>query len=187
MSRRSRSRRTLAWLTGSWVVLTAIAVLAACGAGTNGTPDAGAGGRDAQAGDVRTPRDGAGRHDSSGDARPSGDSGDGATGDADAGCKTFDGGPFVALSWNEGCSSAVTNFLVEWGTRDGGPYPNVADAGDPCDAAGCVAGDAGQLSCHYDLRGLEAGSYCVVTVACDQGMCSTPSGQACVTVPEPCP
>jgi hypothetical protein len=168
-------------------------LLGACGSTKSGgaSPDGGGGDTgpgsgDAHAADGRSPSDGATTSDSSQDG-PANDAGDGGMFDAgDSGCKDFDGGPYVALQWNEICSSTITNFLVEWGDTDGGPYPNVADAGDPCDAGVCAKDASAELVCRYDLRGLDAGSYCIVTVACDGTECSTPSGQACVTIPAPC-
>ena len=167
-------------------------MLAACGSKTEAAGDAGVDAADARedsthAQDAHTDVDGGARADAEGGTAT--DAPGEATSDApeDTGCKMFDGGPYVALKWNEGCSSTVTNFVIEWGTTDGGPYPDDADAGDPCDAAACTGGDSGERSCEYDLRGLDAGNWCIVTVACDDTTCSSPSGQACVTIPGACP
>ena len=99
-----------------------------------------------------------------------------------------DGGHYVALAWNEGCGQNVTAFQVAWGQADGGPYPASVDAGFSCDAGACEGGGASaQLSCNYNLRNLEAGSWCVVVESCDDSGCSVPSGQVCATIPPACP
>jgi hypothetical protein len=188
-----RKTRTVALLVAACASSSMLTALGACGSKSGSTPGADAG--DAHATDSSSTVDSHANHDSGGGGGDGGtgtDGGDAGTPDTgssdggDSGCDTPDGGHYVALNWNEACSNTVTNFLVEWGTADGGPYPNVVDAGDPCDAAACM-GDSGELFCQYDLRGLDAGGWCVVTVACDEGMCSGPSGQACVTIPGPCP
>jgi hypothetical protein len=187
----SRTWRAVSISVMAYATSSLLLVLAACGSKSGGTSDGGA--ADARADhatgpDGRSPAD-SGKHPDSGEGEggPTTDAGEAGTSDSgDSGCE-FDGAPYIALNWNEGCSSTVTNFLVEWGTMDGGPYPNVVDAGDPCDAAACTDGGSGEQACQYDLRGLDAGGYCVVTVACDDTACSTPSGQACVTLPGACP
>jgi hypothetical protein len=100
-----------------------------------------------------------------------------------------DGGHYVALTWNEVCADMVTNFAVEWGQVEGGPYPDSTDAGYSCDASGCDAGgDAGgQLFCSYNLHGLDAGGWCIAVEACDNGTCSALSGEVCVQIPASCP
>jgi hypothetical protein len=188
----SPRRRTIAISVAACASSSLLMILAACGSKSGATRDGGADATDAQAGDAhatdaRSPVDGGGRTDS-GEGGIAKDAGEDRNSDAgDSGCETFDGGPYIALNWNEECSSTVTNFLIEWGRMDGGPYPNVADAGLPCDAAACTDGGSGERSCQYDLRGLDAGGWCVVTVACDETACSSPSGQACATIPTPCP
>ena len=94
----------------------------------------------------------------------------------------------MTWAWNEVCSDSVTNFLIEVGRQDGGPYPDIFDAGFSCDGSLCQAGgpDA-QRSCGYSLRGLEAGSWCAVAESCNTYGCSVPSGQVCFTVPPACP
>jgi len=111
-----------------------------------------------------------------------------AAADADAGdaCSSApDGGHYVALTWNEVCADTVTNFTVEWGEAEGGPYPGSTDAGYSCDASGCDAG--GQLFCNYNLYGLDAGGWCIAVEACDNGACSVLSGEVCVQIPAACP
>jgi hypothetical protein len=185
ISRKSR-RAAIRTVARYAVSAAAFLVAAACGSKHGGTLDGGGGG-DASATEAGDATFADGGHADTGMAMDGGDGGNAADAAEDA-CMTPDGGPYVALTWNEGCGQTVTTFLVEWGQMDGGPYPNVADAGDPCDGAACVEGGASaQLFCHYNLRGLDAGNWCIVTEACDNGACSTPSGQACVTIPEPCP
>jgi hypothetical protein len=96
-----------------------------------------------------------------------------------------DGGHYVGLAWNEVCADMVTNFTVEWGQAEGGPYPDSTDAGYSCDASACDAG--GQLFCNYNLYGLDAGGWCIAVEACDNGTCSALSGEVCVQIPAPCP
>jgi hypothetical protein len=106
--------------------------------------------------------------------------------DAGDGCSPApDGGHYVALAWNEVCADMVTNFTVEWGQAEGGPYPDSTDAGYSCDASACDAG--GQLSCNYNLHGLDAGGWCIAVEACDNGTCSVLSGEVCVQIPPSCP
>jgi hypothetical protein len=127
---------------------------------------------------------------SSGSASSGGSSGSGILIDAgsDACSPGPDGGHYVALAWNESCGQNVTAFEVAWGRADGGPYPSSVDAGFSCDAGACEGGStSGQLSCHYNLRNLEAGSWCIVVESCDEAGCSVPSGQTCATLPPACP
>ncbi|HEY1691197.1 MAG TPA: hypothetical protein VGG39_03500 [Polyangiaceae bacterium] len=191
---------------------TSAILLAGCSAGHAAPADGGPGPVDAHAPDDATTsaESGSGAHpdastsSSGGDAASSGggEAGSSSGGDAsssgggdagsgadasDASCSTTDGGPSVALTWNEGCSSTVTGFVIEWGDVDGGPYPYSADAGDSCDATACDDDAAGaQAFCQYDLRGLEAGTWCIAAEACDDGSCSVPSMATCVDVPPAC-
>jgi hypothetical protein len=106
--------------------------------------------------------------------------------DAGDGCTPApDGGHYVALTWNEVCADMVTNFTVEWGQAEGGPYPGSIDAGYSCDASGCDAG--GELFCNYNLHGLDAGGWCIAVEACDNGTCSVLSPEVCVDIPASCP
>jgi hypothetical protein len=179
-------------------------MLAACSSqqSTAAAPADGGGGSDGLVADSTSSADSGGGSDAvvaidSGDAwtpadaaaTDSGGGGDASITDAEEeGCIRTDGAPYVALSWNEGCSQTVTSFTVEWGPNDSGTYPYSVDAGDPCDAAGCAEGGPNaQLFCQYDLPGLEAGTWCFVTEACDNDACSSPSGQACADIPRECP
>ncbi|HEY6460208.1 MAG TPA: hypothetical protein VIY73_08650 [Polyangiaceae bacterium] len=189
----------------------ALLVLVACTSNPGAAPDAGPADTDARAaadagaradsgfdasldghasssgGNDGAPGGGDATSSGGGDATSSG-GGDGGVSDAgEEGCSSTDGGPYVALAWNEGCSSTVTGYVIEWGDVDGGPYPYSADAGDSCDASACEAGADAEAFCQYDLRGLEAGTWCIAAEACDDTTCSVPSSAVCVDVPPACP
>ena len=171
---------------------TLLILLTACGSKAGGTAGPDGGGHlpdarapDAASSDVSSPGDTGAPSDAGADATMT--DGGSPTDAAEEGCVVFDGAPYVALTWNEGCTQGATSFVVAWGTMEGGPYPFTADAGDPCDAAQCQGDANDQLFCAYDLRGLDAGGWCIVTEACDSVGCSAPSGQVCVTIPVICP
>jgi len=122
-----------------------------------------------------------GAHDAShADAREGGTANDAG----DAGSPNGDSGSATDADCLETCDGSVTDYTIAWGPADGGQYPHSLDAGDTCDATACQA--SGQRSCGYDLRGLEAGSYCIVAEACNGGACSLPSASACVVLPPTC-
>ena len=193
----------------SFLARAALMILAACGSSSTsgGEPDGSANeasthAQDGSTADSRMSRpdghtsDGArGAHDAShADAREGGtanDAGDAGSPNGDSGSATDadclrprDGGHYVAFTWNETCDGSLTDYTIAWGPADGGQYPHSLDAGDTCDATACQA--SGQRSCGYDLRGLEAGSYCIVAEACNGGACSLPSASACVVLPPTC-
>jgi hypothetical protein len=179
------------------VLATGAMLLAACSSNHASPADGGANAADARAStDATTSADsGAGGSPDSGGSSSGGDGASSSGGDsggafdaADGSCSTTEGGPYLALTWNEGCSSTVTGYIIEWGDMEGGPYPYSADAGDSCDASACEDGAAdAQAFCQYDLRGLEAGTWCIAAEACDNGVCSAPSSPSCVAVPPACP
>ena len=104
----------------------------------------------------------------------------------DAACWLCPNGPSFGLTWNEGCSGNASGFIIQWGLDEAG-YPFSADAGDPCDAAACPADAAAQQSCSYDLRGLEAGTWCIQVEAYNDAGTSTPSNLFCGALPPHCP
>lgn len=183
--------------------------LAACGSSGEGSSSDGGGGGAAETGtgtdaadgsttDVTMSADGPSTDGGvSLDSSPGGpDAGDGgcfAT-VADASCWACATGPNIDLTWNAGCGSdPPEGYIIEWGQLGTGLYPDRVDAGDPCEGGEgwpeCEdAASTATASCSYILRGLEAGAWCLITLAYDDaGNNSGPSNQFCITLPPHCP